>query len=411
MNLKKKIREFFTLDRNADGFTLIELIVTVAIVAILGGVGVPAYSGYIEKTNKNADISLASEVAHALTLGYYNGTFSGTGYVVLSTENAPDPSNEDVANALTAAFGAGWGSDDAMKLKHNGWTSEGNTAATAFKQGFMAMAVPNSSYLTGGTTSSLLKNVTDLTTAASNLLTDMDKTVKYSTIRGELFNNDAEAFKAACDKFGISVSEQNGQPVFGESVTDAQLSNLLVFGAAQQISDGETSAITDYVDTYAKYAAFANANPNNTELQKAYQNLNATLMVDNTGDNKVGSADVESAFSVFENAANSHGFDAYQTAQEEQGNPDKIAFQQIMGAVTDASKNVTPEEMSSADFFSTSNKVSDSFNNYISAAETILGMGDDENAIDKLSASIQDGSIAIIINPNGPKILYTCDLG
>ena len=48
--------------RRNDGFTLVELIVVIAILAILSAVAIPAYSGYIEKANRVGDDQLLSAV-------------------------------------------------------------------------------------------------------------------------------------------------------------------------------------------------------------------------------------------------------------------------------------------------------------------------------------------------------------
>ena len=99
-------------EKRNGGFSLVEIIVVIAIMAILVGVLAPMYLRYIEKTRMRRDEAAAEEILHAAEIVVFSGEYAiSTGTVVVTFDKTNgiavtnDPTGTQLTENLTELFG------------------------------------------------------------------------------------------------------------------------------------------------------------------------------------------------------------------------------------------------------------------------------------------------------------------
>lgn len=242
------------MKKNQKGFTLVELIVVIAIAAILSGIAVPTYIAYIDEANKAADQQLVADTAYAMSVGnranglaYQAG--SGTlGYIILSDSDdvvVKDTLKDDTGtrledstkleNAMKNAFGDDYAST--LRLKYGKWTDAVTMLGQVVDNDY-AESVNLSSYINNIGTAQLLDDVQNCATSLANFMSNLDEgnnESAYNVLAGFFPGKLDDVYAAA----GMTPDDSTGE----------SLANATVICIADYVNSNKDEVASSFYDT------------------------------------------------------------------------------------------------------------------------------------------------------------------
>lgn len=106
---------------NNKGFSLVELIIVIAIMAVLVGVLAPQFLRYVEKSRQDGDITSIQQVMTAINTGVSDGVIKGDVTITISGDSLKVAASGTGATLGTALTDSGL--SESMNLKSSGWDS------------------------------------------------------------------------------------------------------------------------------------------------------------------------------------------------------------------------------------------------------------------------------------------------